>query len=61
MPGRHPGLEAGRMRRDLRTLTVGATLFVSKRWAAQHYDAHRYFVDTILRARPAILERVAPR
>ena len=59
--GTYPGLEAGRKRRDLKTLTVGATLFVRQRWAAEHYDAHRYLVDTILRAKPAILERVAPR
>ena len=59
--GTYPGLEAGRKRRDLKTLTVGATLFVSQRWAAEHYDAHRYLVDTILRAKPVILERVAPR
>jgi hypothetical protein len=59
--GTYPGLEAGGKGRGLETLTVGATLFVSQRWAAQHYDAHRYLVETILQARPAILERVAPR
>ena len=59
--GTYPALEAGRKGRDLKTLTVGATLFVSRRWAAEHHDAHRDFVDAILRARPAILERVAPR
>lgn len=59
--GTYPGLEAGAKRRDLKTLTVGATLFVSQRWAGEHYAAHSYFVDAILQAKPAILDRVAPR
>ncbi len=59
--GTYPALEAGRNGRDLETLTVGATLFVGQRWAAENADAHRYFVDAILRAKPAILEQVAPR
>ena len=59
--GTYPALEAGGKGRDLETLTVGATLFVSQRWAAENTDAHGYFVDAILRAKPAILEQVAPR
>jgi TRAP transporter TAXI family solute receptor len=59
--GTYPALEAGGKKRGLETLTVGATLFVTQRWAAAHYDTHNYLVDAILRARPAILERVAPK
>ena len=58
--GPYPALEAGRKGRDLKTVTVGATLFVSQRWAAEHHDAHSYFVAAILPAKPAILARVAP-
>jgi len=55
--GSYPALESGG---DLQTLTVGATLFVTQRWAAEHYDGNAYLVEVILRAKPAILERVAP-
>lgn len=58
--GTYPALEPGGRKRDLETLTVGATLFVTRRWAEAHDDSHRYLVETIQRARPAILERVAP-
>jgi len=54
----YPGLAAGR---DLETLTVGAALFVTQRWARQHYDSHSYLVDAILLAKATILERVAPK
>ena len=47
--------------KDLEALTVGATLFVTRAWAAAHYDANAYLVEAILRTRPEILERVAPR
>ena len=56
--GTYPALESGG---KLETLTVGATLFVTQRWAAEHYDANSYLVEAILRAKPAILERVAPK
>jgi TRAP transporter TAXI family solute receptor len=59
--GTYPALEAGLEARGTETLTVGATLFVSQRWAAQHYDANIYLVDAILRAKPEILKRVAPK
>lgn len=59
--GAYPNLESADNRRGITTLTVGATLFVTQRWAAEHYDANAYLVDAILRAKPAILERVSPR
>ena len=59
--GSYPALESGGRGGDLQTLTVGATLFVTQRWAAEHYDGNAYLVEVILRAKPAILERVAPK
>ena len=59
--GTYPALESGGKGGNLETLTVGATLFVTQRWAAAHYDTNAYLVEVILRAKPAILERVAPR
>ena len=59
--GTYPALESGGKRGDLETLTVGATLFVTQRWAAEYYDTNTYLVEAILRAKPAILERVAPK
>ncbi len=59
--GTYPALEMADNRRDLETLTVGATLFISQSWASRHYDANTHLVDAILRAKPAILKRVAPR
>ena len=58
--GTYPALEAGSRKRDLETLTVGATLFVTQHWATKHDVGHSYLVDAILVAKPAILERVAP-
>ena len=58
--GTYPALESAGGK-GLETLTVGATLFVTQRWAAANHDTNTYLVETILRARPSILERVAPR
>lgn len=59
--GTYPALQKGARSEDLETLTVGATLFVTQAWAAAHHDANAYLVEAILRTRPEILERVAPR
>lgn len=59
--GTYPALEARQRPQDLETLTVGATLFVAQRWAAQHPDENIHLVDAILRAKPVILRRVAPK
>ncbi len=59
--GTYPALEAGSKKRDLETLTVGATLFVTQRWAAEHDDTHSELLDAIQLAKPAILERVTPK
>jgi TRAP-type uncharacterized transport system substrate-binding protein len=59
--GTYPALEAGSRKRGLETLTVGATLFVTQRWAAENYDANSHLADAVRRARSAILERVAPK
>ena len=59
--GTYPALEAGSKGRDLETLTVGAALFVTQSWAAKHNASHSYLVDAILMAKPAVLERVAPK
>jgi uncharacterized protein len=58
--GTYPRLEPDD-KRDIETLTVGATLFVTRSWAAAHNHANAYLVDAIQRAKPAILQRVAPR
>lgn len=58
--GTYPSLQADGRARDVESLTVGATLFVTERWAAEHPDAHRHLQDAIQRAKPAIAERVAP-
>lgn len=58
--GTYPRLQSDSGTRGVETLTVGATLFVTQRWAAAHYDANAYLVDVILRSKPAILKRVAP-
>jgi TRAP transporter TAXI family solute receptor len=59
--GTYPALQATDRKRDLETLTVGATLFVTQSWAEANYDANAYLVEVILRTKPEILERVAPR
>jgi len=56
----YAGLQQGQKKRELTTLAVGATLFVTQRWAEEHYDANNHLSDAIQRAKPAILERVAP-
>ncbi len=59
--GTYPALSADGQSRDVETLTVGATLFVTQRWAKQHADAHEHLIEVIRRATPAILERTAPK
>lgn len=59
--GTYRGLQPGGGGHALETLTVGATLFVTRRWASAHEDANQYLVELVLGARPLILERVAPR
>lgn len=59
--GTYPALEAGQNPSSVETLTVGATLFVTQRWAARHYDENAHLVDAILRAKPAIVKRVSPK
>ena len=59
--GTYPGLEVTGNKNGLETLTVGATLFARQSWAARHGDANAHLIDAIQRAKPAILERVAPR
>jgi TRAP transporter TAXI family solute receptor len=54
-------LGANARKRDLETLTVGATLFVTQSWAEDNYDANAYLAEVILKAKSEILERVAPR
>ena len=57
--GTYPALMAGGKSDDVETLTVGATLFVTQRWAERHSDAHDHLIEAILRAKPAILERTS--
>jgi len=56
----YPSLQGNGTPRDVESLTVGATLFVTERWAAAHPEAHRHLIDAIERAKPAIAEKVAP-
>ena len=58
--GTYPGLEVPG-NNGLESLTVGATLFARQSWADRYGDANAYLIDAIQRAKPAILERVAPR
>jgi uncharacterized protein len=59
--GSYPALQNGAKGQAIETLSVGATLFVAQRWAADHYDENIDLGEAILKAKPAIVERVSPK
>lgn len=56
----YPALRGDGASRNLETLTVGATLFVTERWASDHPDAHALLGEAIQRAKPDINRKVEP-
>jgi hypothetical protein len=54
-------LQNGAKGQAIETLSVGATFFVAQRWAADHYDENIDLGEAILKAKPAIVERVSPK